>query len=315
MKKQLTLCLAALALAVAAVPSSAPSASARNSEMPLVTIDPSGSVDTRPFGINSSGEVVGLYITADGKTHGFLLSEGVYTTLDFPGALRTNALAINDSGQIVGRYDIGTVSHGYLLSDGVFTTIDHPDAAGFTVLTDIDPAGRMVGRYRGPDGKFHGFTLINGTFTTVDHLDENGNPDMGPQGIQGMAINPSGTIAGYYQDMSGKFHAFLLDDGGYTTIDPPNAKSTGGNGGVLKISPNGTVVGSYTRFDDVPTACGCASHGFIYRKGAFTTFDYPEAQATTHTGVNARGDVVGVYTDQSGRRHGFLAPRAAKNSR
>jgi len=30
-------------------------------------------------------------------------------------------------------------------------------------------------------------------------------------GIQGMAINPCGTIAGYYQDLSGTFHAFLLD--------------------------------------------------------------------------------------------------------
>jgi len=314
MRKTLTLCLAVLALTVIATTSSAPLAFARNSERPLVTIDPDGSVDTRPFGINSSGEVVGLYTTADGKTHGFLLSEGGYTTIDFAGALRTNALAINDDGQLVGRYDIGTVAHGYLLSDGVFTTIDYPGAAGFTVLTDIDPEGRMAGRYRSSDGKFHGFTLTDGVFTTVDHLDENGLPDMGPQGVQGMAINPSGTVAGYYQDLTNKFHAFLLNGGVYTTIDPPDAKATGGMGGVLKISPNGTVVGSYTRTDDVPLPCGCAGHGFVYRRGAFTPFDFPGAQATTNTGVNPRGDIVGIYTDQSNRRHGFLAPRAAKHN-
>jgi probable HAF family extracellular repeat protein len=314
MKNPLTLCLAVLALAVVAATSLALSVSAQSSEGPPVTIDPPGSVDTRPFGINASGEIVGLYTTDDGKTHGFLLSDDVYTTIDVPGAARTNALAINDSGQIVGRYDIGAVAHGYLLSDGIFTTIDFPGADGFTVVTDIDPAGRMVGRYRSPDKTFHGFTLSDGIFTTIDHLDEDGNPDMGPQGIQGMAINPSGTIAGYYQDLSGKFHAFLLDDGVYTTIDPPNAKATGGMGGVLKISPNRTVVGSYTRLDDVPLPCGCAGHGFVYRKGAFTPFDMPGAQATSNTGVNARGDIVGVYTDQSNRRHGFLAPKAAKQS-
>ncbi len=56
----------------------------------------------------------------------------------------------------------------------------------------------MVGRYRGSDGKFFGFSLIDGIFTTIDHRDRSENPDMGPQGIQGMAISPSGAIAGFW---------------------------------------------------------------------------------------------------------------------
>lgn len=91
-----------------------------------------------------------------------------------------------------------------------------------------------------------------------------------------MAINPSGVIAGYYQDVNGVFHAFLLDQGLYTTIDPPGAKATGGTAGVLKINPAGVVVGSYTRSDDVPAPCGCSGHGFIYRNGTFTSFDFPK---------------------------------------
>jgi hypothetical protein len=300
------------AMTLAAATLMGPFVSAQGTQDPLVNIDPPGSVDTRPFGISPSGDIVGLYITADGKTHGFLLSAGEYTRIDAPGAIRTNALAINARGDIVGRYDIGTVAHGYLLRDGVFTTVDFPGAAGFSVLTDIDPAGRMVGRYRGSDGKFHGFLLADGIFTTIDHFDPSGNPDMGTQGIQGMAINPSGTIAGYYQDLSGTFHAFLLDQNLYTTIDPPDAKATGGPGGVLKIAPNGTVAGSYTGVDDLPAPCGCAGHGFIYWKGTFTSFDVPGAQTTSITGVNPRGDIVGIYTDQLNRRHGFLAPRAAR---
>lgn len=56
------------------------------------------------------------------------------------------------------------VAHGYLLSGGEITTIDFPGAAGLRVLTDIDPAGRIVGRYRGSDGKFYGFSLIDEIF-------------------------------------------------------------------------------------------------------------------------------------------------------
>ncbi len=313
MKKQSTLPIAISVLILITAALWAPSAFAQPSKRPLVTIDPPGSVDTRPFGINSRGEIVGLFITSDLRTHGFLLSGDEYTTIDVPGAIRTNAIAINARGQIVGRYDTpDNVAHGYLLSGGELTTIDFPGAAGFTVLTDIDPAGRIVGRYRGSDMKFYGFSLIDGIFTTIDHRDANGNPDMGPQGIQGMAINPDGVIAGYYQDLSGKFHAFLLDQGVYTTIDPPGAKSTGGPGGVLKINPAGVVVGTYTKLDDVPLPCGCGSHGFIYGEGEFTTFDFPGALATSNNGVNPRGDIVGTYVDQSNRRHGFLALRSAK---
>ena len=39
---------------------------------------------------------------------------------------------------------------------------------------------------------------------------------------------------------------------------------------------------------------------------AFTTIEFPNARGTTALGINAGGDVVGVYVDQSLRTHGFL---------
>ena len=153
MKKTWTLRLAISAMTLITAALSVPFASAHDGERALVTIDPPGSTDTRPFGINSRGEIVGLFITSGGNTHGFLLGGGEYTTIDVPGAIRTNALAINARGQIVGRYDTPDgVAHGYLLGGSEFTTIDFHGAAGFTVLTDIDPAGGMAGRYRGDQG-------------------------------------------------------------------------------------------------------------------------------------------------------------------
>ncbi len=44
-----------------------------------------GSMYTQPYGINNSGQIVGLYTNPDGNTHGFLLTAGSFSTIDFPG--------------------------------------------------------------------------------------------------------------------------------------------------------------------------------------------------------------------------------------
>jgi hypothetical protein len=308
MKRSPTLGLTTVLVAVLTGALSAQVALAQNNGRALSSIDPEESVDTRAFGISPTGDIVGLYITPNGRTHGFLFSRGTYSTIDVPGSIRTNALAINVLGEIVGRYDTpDNVAHGYLLSNGAFTTIDAPDATGFTVVTDINPSGHLVGRYRGGDGRFHGFSLIDGDFATIDY----------PEGIgiQGMAINPEDVIAGYYVDAAARFHGFLLDHGSFTTIDPPGSIKTGTDGGVLKINPAGDIAGNYTGSGEVPAPCGCSGHGFVYRNGTFSSFDFPGAIATLNQGINPRGDIVGIYMDRAGRRHGFLAPRGAEEAR
>src|SRR5262245_27195857 len=59
--------------------------------------------------INSSGEIVGLYLDANSVMHGYLLSGGQYTTIDDPNAgtgpgQGTFVGGINASGTIVGSY-------------------------------------------------------------------------------------------------------------------------------------------------------------------------------------------------------------------
>ena len=295
-----------LAIVFASATVSVPLARVPDGRPGLITIDPPGSIDTRPVGISPQGQIVGLYITADGRRHGFLLNRDTYVPIDL-SVTYTNAQSINALGQIVGRYDTPDGKmHGYLLSDGVVTTIDFPGAAGFTVVTDINPSGHMVGRYRGVDGKFHGFSLIDGNFTTIDYP--------GGIGIHGMAINSEGVIAGWYVDPSGRFHGFVLEGGTYTPFDPPGSIMTGTPAGALKINPAGDIVGIYRTASDVPLPCGCSGHGFIYRKGAFTTFDFPDAAVTFNTGINPRGDIVGLYIDRAGRTHGFYAPKGAEDN-
>jgi len=291
-----------VALAAALGALAARAAFGQNVGKTLATLDPPGSIDTRPFGISPTGDIVGLYITNDGRTHGFLLSGNVYSTIDVPDSTRTNAIAVNVLGDIVGRYDTKDgKAHGYVLSDGVVTTIDAPGSSGFTVVTDINPARHVVGRYRGTDGRFHGFSLIDGTFTTIDHPDG--------IGIQAMAIDPEDVIAGYYVDHASQFHAFLLDQDVFTTIDPPGSVGTGTAAGVVKINPAGTLVGCYK------TAPDGSQHGFIDRNGAFTSFDFPNAISTMNFGINPQGDIVGLYVDREGRNHGFLAPKGTEEGK
>jgi uncharacterized membrane protein len=55
----------------------------------------------------------------------------------------------------------------------------------------------------------------------------------------------------------------------------------------------GQIVGSYrdTAGND---------HGFLLDQGRYTTFDVPGSQFTSATGINASGQIVGLYSDFDG---------------
>src|SRR5919204_4845676 len=109
---------------------------------------------THARGINSAGQIVGYIDGANGSTHGFILSNGIYTSLDDPLAVQgTFAYGINSTGQIVGTYqDAGGASHGshgFLYSGGAYTTLDDPLALpGTTHALGINDAGEVVGDYQ-----------------------------------------------------------------------------------------------------------------------------------------------------------------------
>jgi len=183
-----------------------------------------GARNTRANGINSAGDIVGTYVEKkdndipgnnDGRTHGFLLTCGVFRTIDFPDAHYTEAWRINDRGQVVGRYKkYGT--HVYLLdlTTGNFTTIDFPGAtetAGedFTQMGGLNNKGDIASGYCnstsdcGLDsfGALHGFLLKGDSFTSLDVP--------GAAGTVSFGINDRGQIVGGYTDANLQIHAFL----------------------------------------------------------------------------------------------------------
>lgn len=81
----------------------------------------------------------------------------------------------------------------------------------------------------------------------------------------------------------------------FVRIDFPNGFNTIASG----INARGDISG---RYDD---ANGVA-HGFLLRKGVFTTIDVPGATFTSARAINARGDIAGRMQDAAGVDHAFL---------
>ncbi|HYM90357.1 MAG TPA: hypothetical protein VEW91_01840, partial [bacterium] len=64
--------------------------SARASSVTIATIDAPGAARTAALGINGAGQIVGHFMDAGGKFHGYLRTAGgTFTTFDAPGATRT----------------------------------------------------------------------------------------------------------------------------------------------------------------------------------------------------------------------------------
>ena len=81
----------------------------------------------------------------------------------------------------------------------------------------------------------------------------------------------------------------------FVKIDFPNSIETLANG----INARGDIVGRYADADGV-------FHGFLLRKGVFSTIDFPGSSFTAAFTLNARGDIAGHFLDANGMNHGFL---------
>ncbi len=135
------------------------------------------------------------------------------------------------------------------------------------------------------------------------------------QGTAGVSINTVGDIAGAYISASGAVHGFLRAPGGtITLVDALSAGTAVGQGTFpVSINAEGDVAGMY--FD-----ANNAYHGFVRpaATGTITEFDYPGApttaghRGTTPVGIDAAGDVAGMYRGVNDVHHGFL--RAANGT-
>lgn len=157
---------------------------------------------TAAFGINSLGDVAGLF--SNGVTHGYTNIGGTYATIDPPGSTETHALAINTADAVAGFYvDSSSRTHGFLYTPGIGYTVIDPAGSTFSVADGINDAGQVVGYFTDGAGKYHGYVYTGGSYATLD-----------PPGATGAftlanGINSSGQVVGEFRDAAGATHGFL----------------------------------------------------------------------------------------------------------
>jgi hypothetical protein len=110
-------------------------------------------------------------------------------------------------------------------------------------------------------------------------------------------VNAAGAIAGDYLDSAGVQHGMILAGKKLTTVNNKNCAAA--TLAFYGINSAGTVVGWC-----VSTKTGL-DIGFSYAKGKFTAVNFPKNSGMQPTGINDKGDIVGLYFDSAGVQHGF----------
>ena len=225
----------------------------------FTTIDVPGSTRTAVNG-NSTHAIAGEFDDADGNTHGFVLSKGVYTPIDVPGAVFTSVNGINANGELSGIYvDAGGTYPRLFLEQG---RLHHARPAR------LDPhAGRASSTRKArswestamPARQRHGFIWSKGVFTTFDVPGS-----AAPSGTVGLGINDHGEVVGTTWTGMATRRGFVLSKGVYTTLDVPGAALTVAEG----INNAGQIAGLYFDADG-------NEHGFVLSNGVYTTIDVP----------------------------------------
>src|SRR5258708_648652 len=130
-------------------------AGSANAQFNFSTVDVPYSTRTAVNAI-SPHAIAGEFDDQHGSTHGFVLSNGVFTDVDVPGAVYTSVNGINASGELSGIYvdEVGQ-THGYFRSNkGVVTTLTPPGAIR-TQAEFLNAHGQVVGVYRTSDNRRH----------------------------------------------------------------------------------------------------------------------------------------------------------------
>jgi len=241
-----------------------------NPKAPPITVSPlevPGALGgTFALHINDRSQVVGVWFDAQGREHGFVLTNGRYTTIDVPGAVATEVLGINSGNlpTLVGDYeDVNGALHGFTLQGANFKTIDVPNAIG-TVVSGINARNQIVGRFQTPSATVRGFIGNPGTTDTLDY----------PVGATLPAgINDAGHVAGTYVT-GGNYispapvqNAFVFGAGNFIAADGGlaiDALPTTLN----DINNDGLIAGSFLVPGSGPTATFGVPYSVFFATGA-----------------------------------------------
>jgi uncharacterized membrane protein len=185
--------------------------------------DPNSAFGTEAINVNSSGTIVGEYITdAEGDVAGFSYQNGQFRDVQpvngIPAiaCLESFASGINDSGEIVGNCNLDGVVHGYLWNGAEYTLLDYPGANDFTLAWGINNAGLVTLQWIDSNGNYEGATYDS---VTQEYSAPINVPGAAETYIH--SINNTGDIVFSCYDASGNsYGAVMIGQEFYTFSDP-----------------------------------------------------------------------------------------------
>jgi hypothetical protein len=247
-----------------------------------------GSPVTIAVGINNRQQIVGLYVDAAGKNHGFMNDGKKFTTIDFPGAALTQVYKINDAGLMVGFYEnTDGLDHGFSYQNGRYTSIDFPGSVT-TDANGVNSSGDIVGQYSDNSGVTHGFILSHGKYQRTDA------PYSSDTALT--FVNDLGRTTGFtFDDPNGPFTGFVKDGKNFAPFQFPGARDTE----PYSINNSNMLGGIFFNADG-------------YSNGFATVFGYPYQIYGYVYGNNDLGQIAGAASLPSGQVVGFTAQLPTK---
>jgi probable HAF family extracellular repeat protein len=336
--------LAALVVVGATVVGSGAAAAARYVVVDLGTLGGNSSSATA---INDSGVVVGTSrLPGSEVTHAFLFSGGEMWDLGtLSGYPNSGAAAVNSAGEVVGYAWRDESSRAFRSDAAGFREVPGLEPGSpLTAATGISDAGEVVGSWTGSEPGSRSRAAVVGTdgargvggasavsasginsagdvvgaaatdaAGTQAFLDQAGTVVelgvLGPGGSSvASAVSSSGAVVGWSTDSPGGVaHAFLYADGLMVDLGLPRDTESEARA----VNSAGQVVGDF--FD----AATGRQHAFLYANGE--AFDLNELVGggsgwilEQATGINDRGEIVGVGTHDGATRAFLLEPAALR---
>jgi probable HAF family extracellular repeat protein len=226
----------------------------RASHYEAIDLGTLGGAAAIPLALNDSGDVVGSSLTADGKQHAFVWTNGVMQDLSPSAEAQSEASNITNGGSIAGISLVGDAQHVILWQNGQATDLgtvgagdSHAEVVGMTELAVV------------ASGYYGSAIWQNGTKQSLS-------------GFRAVAINSQHQIAG----MLGQTPS-LWDNGIMRALDAPDPLNK-----VIDLNSAGAVLG------ETEGNAYLAQLMVIWVNGQVTLLGGPHAVA-----INDGGDAVG----------------------
>jgi probable HAF family extracellular repeat protein len=251
---------------------------------------------TWAYQMNSSGQVVGRYLSENWTDNAYLWENGQRTDLGYFGGISSFASDINEAGQIVGKFNTTQEKFNpFLWQNGEMIDLGTLGFNGGAL--GINNKGQVVGYSGLALHVTHAFQWENGKMIDLGTLP-------GYNGSTAYDINDSGQAIGYSLNSTLKqSHATLWSKGEVIDLG-----TLGGNmSAATAINNKGQVAG----FDTV-TGNGGLNHGFIWEDGEMADLNslIPADSGwflQQVSGINDRGQIVGQgINSATGQNHAFL---------